>query len=232
MDRAFSRLINAVVNGETAEVSRMLKASPELATAHADQGASRLGPTGFFFERISHYLYAGDTALHMAAAAFERPIAALLVDRGATCGARNRRGAEPLHYAADTNRWKPAAQRSTIDYLLAAGADPNARDKSGVTALHRAVRTRSADAVQTLLAGGAGVNLPNKQGSTPLHLAVQDTGRGGAGLPRARDEQVKIVAVLIDAGAQLNARDHTGKTPLDRVRDARIRTLLEGARSS
>jgi ankyrin repeat protein len=83
-----------------------------------------------------------------------------------------------------------------------------------------------------LLAGGAGVNLPNKHGSTPLHLAVQDTGRGGAGLARAREEQVKIVTILLDAGAQRAARDGTGKTPLDASSEARIKTLLGGARSN
>lgn len=49
--------------------------------------------------------------------------------------ARNRRGAEPLHYAADTNRWDPTAQAETIEYLISIGADPNALDGSGVAPL-------------------------------------------------------------------------------------------------
>ena len=77
-----------------------------------DRGATRQETSNFFAE-IGHYLYAGDTALHMAAAAFRREIAALLVAEGANCRARNRRGAEPLHYAADTNRWDPIAQAET-----------------------------------------------------------------------------------------------------------------------
>ena len=40
-----------------------------------------------------------------------------------------RRGAEPLHYAADANHWDPAAQAETIAYLLSAGADPHAVDR-------------------------------------------------------------------------------------------------------
>ena len=40
-------------------------------------------------------------------------------------------GAEPLHYAADANRWHPTAQAETID-ILSIGADPNAVDGSGV----------------------------------------------------------------------------------------------------
>ena len=125
----------------------------------------------------------------MAAAAFRRPVAELLVAHGADCRAKNRRGAEPLHYAADANHWDPTAQAETIEYLLSVGADPNALDKSGVAPLHRAVRTRSLPAVRALLDGGANPRAPNKAGSTPLHLAVQTTGRGGSGSEHAANSK-------------------------------------------
>src|SRR5438094_10280467 len=117
----FLDFVRRVVNGEIDDVSRRLAASPSLATAPADVSAARHGAPDFFFTEIAHYLYAGDTALHMAAAAFRRPVAELLVARGADCRARNRRGAEPLHYAADANHWDPAPQAETIEYLLPAG---------------------------------------------------------------------------------------------------------------
>src|SRR4030095_1030210 len=97
----------------------------------------------FFFADIAHYLYGGDTALHLAAAAFRRPVAELLVAHGADCRAKNRRRAEPLHYAADANRWNPAAQAETIEYLVSIGADPHAEGIGGGTPLHIARRTRS-----------------------------------------------------------------------------------------
>src|SRR5207253_10098707 len=108
-----------------AEVSRHLAANAALATMPSAAGATRHGASDFFFADIAHYMYAGDTALHLAAAAFRRPVAELLVAHGARCHARNRRGAEPLHYAADANRWDPTAQADTIAYLLSVGADPN-----------------------------------------------------------------------------------------------------------
>ena len=216
MKSAFLELVERVVNGEMDEVSRRLAADPGLATAPARVGASRQGATSFFFSEIAHYLYAGDTALHMAAAAFRRPVAELLVARGADCRAKNRRGAEPLHYAADANHWNPAAQAETIEYLLSVGANPNATDKSGVTPLHRAVRTRSLPAVQALLAGGANPRTRNKSGSTPLHLAVQTTGRGGSGSERAREQQTGIIGVLLEHGASPNDKDGRGR----RVRQA------------
>src|SRR6478672_8806860 len=139
----FLDFVRHVVNGDIDEVSRRLAARPSFATAPAEVGAARHGAPDFFFTEIAHYLYAGDTALHMAAAAFRRPVAKLLVAHGANCHARNRRGAEPLHYAADANRWNPTAQAETIGYLLSIGANPNAVDSGGVTPLLRAVRTRS-----------------------------------------------------------------------------------------
>jgi ankyrin repeat protein len=229
MDRAFQRAIRAAVEGETKILSRLLETQPELATRQLKTGATRQRAAEFFIREIAHYLYAGDTALHAAAAAFQRPAARVLVERGATCRARNRRGAEPLHYAADANHWKPAAQRETIEYLLSIGADPNAIDKSGVAPLHRAVRTRSSQAVSALLAGGANPTLKNGSGSTPLHLAVQTTGRGGSGLARARNEQRTIIGLLLDAGAKAADTDAKGKTVLDAASHEWIRTLLREA---
>ena len=226
----FSKLIDAVVHGDTNAAARLLTATPALATMQSGEGATRQQAADFFFDEIRHYLYAGDTALHMAAAAFRRSAAELLIEHGANCRARNRRGAEPLHYAADTNMWSPAAQRDTIECLLAAGADPNALDKSGVAPLHRAVRTRGSEAVRVLLAGGAGVKLRNGSGSTPLHLAVQDTGRGGAGSARARIEQEKIIGMLLDAGARPTDKNGSGTTVLDSCAHDRLRVLLERAR--
>src|SRR6058998_136996 len=147
--------IRLVVNGEAAEIAARLAASPALATTSCKTGASRQSSSTFFFAKIAHYLYAGDTALHMAAAAFRRPVAQLLIEHGADCRAKNRRGAEPLHYAADTNHWNPIAQAETIEYLTSAGADSNAVDRDGVAPLHRAVRTRSLAAVGALLNAGA-----------------------------------------------------------------------------
>ncbi len=137
---ALLEFIRLVVAGDTDRVSRRLNAAPALAATASPVGATRQQATNFFFTAISHYLYAGDTALHMAAAAFSRPMAELLVAHGADCRAKNRRGAEPLHYAADGGRREPRAQAGVIEYLISVGAEPNVVDKSGVAPLHRAVR--------------------------------------------------------------------------------------------
>jgi len=87
---------------------RLLNASPELAKERAARGAIRQAPKENFFDRIKHYINEGDTALHMAAAAKQTRIAEelILISRGAV-RARNRRGAEPLHYAVDGGPGSP-----------------------------------------------------------------------------------------------------------------------------
>jgi len=218
--------VRLVITGEIDEVSRQLAANASLATAPAVVGASRQDAPNYFFSEIHHYVYAGDTALHMAAAAFRRPVAELLVARGADCRAKNRRGAEPLHYAADANHWDPTAQVETIAYLVSIGADPNALDKSGVSPLHRAVRTRSSPAVRALLDGGANLKTPNKVGSTPLHLAVQTTGASGSGSELARQQQAEIIKLLLERGASPADKDARGKEVRQAATSEWIRDLL------
>lgn len=189
--RSFLTFIGAIVKGDDQAVAKQLAANPSLATSAYDNK----GPS-IFYKDITHYIYGGDTALHMAAATASLAIARLLVANGANVRAVNRRGAGPLHYAMDANWNAPAAQAAMIEFLISAGADPNAVDKSGVAPLHRAVRNRSAAAVRALLDGGANVNQRNRSGSTPLFLARHNTGKSGSGSPESRAQRVLIEALL------------------------------------
>lgn len=154
----------------------------------------------FFFEPIHHQIYIGDTALHVAAAANREDIVRDLIAKGADARARNRRGAEPLHYAADGSpgwpTWNPKAQAAVVKRLLDAGADPNAIDKNGATPLHRAVRTRCSAVVRALLERGADPRIKNPSGSTPRDLAVTNSGKSGSGSVAAKAEQAEIIQLL------------------------------------
>lgn len=206
-DAALLALFRAIDARDDLEIARRLDASLDLANCPIRVGASRQDSETYFLTAIRHYVYGGDTALHIAAAGYRRELAELLVARGADIRARNRRGAEPLHYAADGGpggeHWDPAAQSDVIRYLIEAGADPNALDRSGVAPLHRAVRNRCSAAVNAFIDGGANPQLMNKNGSTPLHLAVANSGRSGAGSAAAKEEQRRVIAVLLEHGATL-----------------------------
>ena len=226
MTAPFLDFVHAIVAGDIDDIARRLMANPGLATVVLEVGATRGDASSFFFTDIAHYCYAGDTALHMAAAAFRPQGGALLIEAGANCRARNRRGAEPLHYAADANHWDPTAQSAMIEYLLSIGADPNAVDNDATAPLHRAVRTRSLSAVRALVDGGADPKKPNASGSTPLHLAVQTTGRGGSGTPRAREQQAGIITLLLQRGAKPTDQDRRGTAVYQAATSPWIRALL------
>ena len=229
-DDALLAVFHAIASGNGGEVTRRLDGAPALASCAIRIGASRQDPGTYFLAAIHHYVYAGDTAVHVAAAAHRRDLAESLVGRGADVRARNRRGAEALHYAADGSPgapgWDRSAQRDVIVYLVEAGADADTTDNSGVAPLHRAVRTRSSDAVGALIEGGANPTLMNGSGSTPLHLAVQNTGKSNSGSEVAKDEQRRIIAMLLEHGARPTDVDANGKTVADAASSDWIRQLL------
>jgi hypothetical protein len=230
-DGALLSLFAAIASRDDVGVRGMLDQTPGLATHPLAGGATRQDPRRYFLIPIRHHVYRGDTALHVAAAAHHRDLAETLVTQGAAVRARNRRGAEPLHYAADgrtgAGYLDPQAQREVIWYLIAAGADPDAIDKSGVAPLHRAVRTRSSAAVSALIDRGADPLLMNKTGSTPLHLAVQNTGKSDSGSQAAKEEQHRIIVLLLRHGASRTDLDAKGKTVAAAASSAWIGQLLD-----
>jgi Ankyrin repeats (many copies) len=230
-EAALLALFRSIAARDELDVASRLDASPDLASRPIRVAATREDAKKYFLTPIRHYVYGGDTALHVAAAAHRRPLAESLVTRGADVRARNRRGQEPLHYAAagrpGTEFGGPGSQQDVIAFLVEAGADPNALDKSGVAPLHRAVRDRCSAAVDALIGAGADPLLVNKSGSTPLHLAVQNTGKSGSGSDAAKDEQSRIIALLLEHGASPADVDAKGKTVADAATSPWIRDLLD-----
>jgi len=217
-------LLAAIVDDNQEQVRVLLKNDLGLATQLVNE--ARLYKAGIF-----HWLYIGDTALHLAAAGHRDECVRLLLAAGSNPNATtNHRRSSPLHYAADGyitgSCFDPKKQVMTIRTLLNAGADIEAQDKNGATPLHRAVRTRCAAAVECLLSAGAIPKSRNLSGSTPFHLAVQNTGRGGSGQKPAKDAQRTIIEIFLAAGVSAGLKDGKGKSVLDSARSDSIRELL------
>lgn len=89
-----------------------------------------------------------------------------------------------------------------VELLIKIGADVNSTDSNGVTAAHIAAQLGEMKILRILLQAGADVNATTKRAKeTPLHLSFVD-------------DRVGIVALLVDSGADINARDIQGETPL------------------
>lgn len=214
----------AIVDDDRVMVKKLLRMNAELASCLIVEAK-------LYEVKIFHWLYVGDTALHLAAAGYRVEIVGLLLAAGADPNASlNHRRSGPLHYAADGfingPAWDANRQVKTIRCLLDAGADINAQDKNGAAPLHRAVRTRCAAAVRCLLEAGSDATLKNKSGSTPFHLAVQDTGRGGSGAEEARAAQRRIIEEFLSFGVDTTLKDGKGKSVLDCARSGWIREML------
>jgi hypothetical protein len=224
MPHRFHSLLEAIVRDDRDRVKELLGEDATLARTAAVDGR--------YESRIAHWIYAGDTALHIAAAGYRVEIGRMLLAAGAdSSSARNHRSSQPLHYAADgcleSASWNAQRQVRMIELLLKSGCDIHARDKNGATPLHRAVRTRCAAAVVCLLDAGSDATVKNKPGSTPFHLAVQNTGRGGSGAESAKIAQLEIIRAFLERGVRPSLKDQHGKTVLEWARSDGIRAILQ-----
>jgi ankyrin repeat protein len=119
-------------------------------------------------ESIHEYSGDGWTPLHLAAAFGTSEGVHLLLARGASVEAvsKNPQQNQPLHAALALGR-----NPGTIQILLDAGADPNARQASGFTALFSAAAANQRALAELLIGRGADPQLRSDQGKSAADFA-------------------------------------------------------------
>jgi len=160
------------------------------------------------YERNKHNLHASQTTseivlpsgfgpLHFAASLGNIDIVNHLLDNNlSNKNCRDKDGNTPLMWVVASD-----GSEELMEALIDHGADINAQNFVGETALYLASSRGLLEKVELLLENGARTQIANLDGATPLHVACA----GG---------YEEVVSLLIQYGAFLNAGDDEEDTPL------------------
>jgi ankyrin repeat protein len=179
----------------------------------------------------------GKDALGLAIFNGNYELALFLIDSKAQVNRADTQGFTPLFWAVDRRNMETAPNfpwmvtadpLPLIKKLLEAGADPNAlvnntpraRMRAGsprivfATALMRAAFSGDLDLVKLLLAKGADPAVVSKDNETVLEAAAALGFIQGYSKGRSAAERLDVIKLLVDLGADVNAADDYGITPL------------------
>lgn len=176
----------------------------------------------------------GTTLLHLASYAGSKTFEALM-KAGLSVNQKDLNGNSPLHYAVQnmTREW------DSVQKLIDLGANVNEINAEGDTPLHVAVRSNApCEFIEHLVKRGANTNAINYAGKAPLdlacdqlayskvksliicsHISAREHATGISYIHWAIDKNAPsyIIDRLIEAGANVDALDVDGNTPLHRA---------------
>ena len=135
----------------------------------------------------------------------------LLLDRGADANIASADGNSPLHTAVSKGFF------DITKLLVEKGSYVNLQNKEGRTPLFLSVKNKHEQLIKLLIENEADVRIGYKEHSTERFYLVRGKNRGRAAWHYIAGEQVnepEIIDLLVKSGANVNAQDAEGFTPL------------------
>ena len=163
----------------------------------------------------------GLTPLYAAALSNAYAAVEVLIQNGADINAKDNNGLTPLHYAAWSNAY------AAVEVLIQNGADINAKDNNGLIPLYAAAWSNAYAAVEVLIQNGADINA-----KVTLHASISPHWTAFLDKMKINNDDYRELAdstllhyaalsnayaaveVLIQNGADINAKAQVGLTPL------------------
>ena len=149
----------------------------------------------------------GRPPIHIACEFGDHRIMKFLLDVGASASSLDAQQEQPLHTLMSVQHSSLDAS-DLIELLISRGADVNARTGTNETPLHLSCKNPNVDTIRSLLVHGADPGLVCEGGKTALHVLAE--------IPRhiSHDTFLAVFRLLHDLGADANAKDEIGDTPL------------------
>ncbi|XP_063924177.1 uncharacterized protein LOC135138192 isoform X2 [Zophobas morio] len=141
----------------------------------------------------------GITPLQVACQKCNYVVTKSLLENGANAKVVDMDYRNALHYALSTE--KP--NEDIIHLLTQNGADVNAKDNDGTTAVHLACRAGNLNILNLLLQNRGELRLLDNDGENVLHYAASQKNR-----------DINLILLLIRNGLSVNSKDNTKTTPL------------------
>lgn len=241
---AAGEIHKAVSSDNIAEISRLLKQNPALASENENNYSKNFPIHKVKSIEAAKILIDNKADINIGDKDMETflhscetdELAIFFIDNGADVNARDKRGDTPLFNQAAHGR------KNIVEALLKKGADVNAKNNDGITPLFRAALAGNTEMAQFLISKGANVNAGDNNGRTPLYLARESKMaelllKNGANPKNETlkysdtplhnyDIKPEVIGILAKNGVDVNARNKFEKTPLETVNNVKAAEAL------